>query len=641
MLLGIPTTAGSQDPTPEASSLVTASGDFAGLVDIGGRSLYLECHGQGSPTVILEAGLLSRSDIWSRDSREPAGQRTMVLPGVAAFTRVCAYDRPGTIGEVNPDLDPDGPLFLPSRSDPVPQPRTVKEMVADLHALLVSADVPGPYVLAGHSAGGLVVRLYASTYPDKVVGMVLVDATPENVWLRFQEALTPAQWDEFEALTVTNRELQEAYPEAERLWTAPLGDDDSVSQVRQAQMETPLRSMPLVILSHGIPFAAPFAGWPSDTMEGIMLALQDDLARLVPDAHHIIATESGHDIHQDQPELVIAAIREVVEAVRDPGTWTTGIATPPAQEATNSLASDVASSTASGDVAGLVDIGDGRRLYLECAGQGGPTVVLEAGFRTRADLWSDDLIQPEAPRTMVFPGVAAFTRVCAYDRPGTTTVIEGALLPSRSDPVAMPRTAAESVHDLHDLLEAANVPGPYVLVGHSYGGMLMRLYASTYPDEVVGMVLVDAFSEGLEAQMTAEQWTAYAAIFQPVPEALAGYPDLEFTDLDVSVSQVRDATDALPLPPLPLVVLSRGQAMAMPADLPGGLTGEGLERAWTVEQDRLAALLPGARHVIAGESEHYIQLQQPELVIDAVRQVVEAVRDPSSWAMSITGTPSP
>jgi pimeloyl-ACP methyl ester carboxylesterase len=276
-------------------------------------------------------------------------------------------------------------------------------------------------------------------------------------------------------------------------------------------------------------------------------------------------------------------------------------------------------------------------------------VLLEAGFRTRADLWSDDLIQPEAPRTMTFPGVAAFTRVCAYDRPGTTTVIENALLPSRSDPAVMPRTAAESVYDLHALLAAADVSAPYVLVGHSYGGMLMRLYASTYPDEVVGMVLVDAFSEGLEAQMTAEQWTAYAEIFQPVPEALAGYPDLEFTDLDTSVSQVRDETEATPLPPcpqapgvpFPLVVLSRGRPMTMPADLPGGLTGEGLERAWTVEQDLLAALVPGARHVIARESEHYIQLQQPELVIAAVQQVVEAVRDPSSWAMSSASTPSP
>ncbi len=73
--------------------------------------------------------------------------------------------------------------------------------------------------------------------------------------------------------------------------------------------------------------------------------------------------------------------------------------------------------------------------------------------------------------------------------------------------------------------------------------------------------------------------------------------------------------------------------MQMPTDLPGGLTGEGLEHAWTVEQDRLAALLPDARHVVAHESEHYIQLQQPELVIEAVREVVDAVRDPVSWGL--------
>ena len=75
--------------------------------------------------------------------------------------------------------------------------------------------------------------------------------------------------------------------------------------------------------------------------------------------------------------------------------------------------------------------------------------------------------------------------------------------------------------------------------------------------------------------------------------------------------------------------------MEMPADLQGRLTGEGLEQAWTVEQDRLAALLPDARHVIAHESEHYIQ--QPELVIAAVREVVEAVRDPARWATPAAG----
>jgi pimeloyl-ACP methyl ester carboxylesterase len=295
---------------------------------------------------------------------------------------------------------------------------------------------------------------------------------------------------------------------------------------------------------------------------------------------------------------------------------------------------------AESDFSGMVDIG-GRSLHLECRGSGSPTVILEAGFRTRADLWMDDLIQPEAPRTMVLPGVAQFTRVCAYDRPGTATVSDGELLPSRSDAVPMPRTAQDAVSDLHALLEEAAVPGPYVLVGHSYGGLFVRLYAATYPDEVVGMVLVDAFSETLRDEMTTEQWRAYDEIFQPVPAELADYSDLEFTDLDASLDQMLDAAAVSPLRSIPLVVMSRGQVMAMPADLPGGLSGALLEAAWQSAQEGLAGLLPDARHVIATESEHYIQLQQPELVIDAVRDVVDAVRDPASWHERSRDTASP
>ena len=294
------------------------------------------------------------------------------------------------------------------------------------------------------------------------------------------------------------------------------------------------------------------------------------------------------------------------------------------------LAQSIATPEVDGHFAGMVDVG-GRMLYFECEGAGSPTVILEAGFRTRADLWSEDLVQPDAPRTMVLPGVAQFTRVCAYDRPGTATVRDGELLTSRSDPAPMPRTAEDAVADLHALLEAASIPGPYVLVGHSFGGLFMRLYAATYPEDVVGLVLVDAFSEAMEDEMTPEQWAAYDAIFQPVPPQLADYEDLEFTELDLSVDQVREAAAASPLRPIPLVVLSRGQAMAMPDDLPGGLSGPMLEDAWQTAQAGLAALLPDARHVIATESEHYIQLQQPDLVIEAVRDVVEAVRDPATW----------
>jgi pimeloyl-ACP methyl ester carboxylesterase len=327
LTLALPLPALAQSATP-ASSPSAASGDFAGLVDIGGRDLYLECRGEGTPTVILEAGAYGRGDVWTRDLEQPAGERTMVLPGVAAFTRVCAYDRPGTIGDVNPSLDPYGPLFYPSRSDPVPQPRTTRDMVDDLHALLGAADVPGPYVLAGHSSGGLVAQLYASEYPDEVVGMVLLDSTHEDVWLRFQEALTPDQWEAFEALTVNQTEKQEAYPEVERWYTAPLADDASTGQVRQAMKDAPLRPMPLFVLAHGIPFGDAIPGWPSEKMEAIVTELQEDLAARVPHSRLAVAAESGHNIHQDQPELVIDAVRQVVAAVRDPSTWTAAEASP-------------------------------------------------------------------------------------------------------------------------------------------------------------------------------------------------------------------------------------------------------------------------------------------------------------------------
>ena len=104
----------------------------------------------------------------------------------------------------------------------------------------------------------MIVRLYASTYPDDVVGMVLLDTTHEDVWPRFHQALTPAQWTQFEALTVNDPELLAAYPEAERWWTAPLTDAPSANQVRQARKDAPMHPMPLVVLAHGIPLPRPF-----------------------------------------------------------------------------------------------------------------------------------------------------------------------------------------------------------------------------------------------------------------------------------------------------------------------------------------------------------------------------------------------
>jgi pimeloyl-ACP methyl ester carboxylesterase len=292
-------------------------------------------------------------------------------------------------------------------------------------------------------------------------------------------------------------------------------------------------------------------------------------------------------------------------------------------------------SAASGDFAGLVDIGGGRRLWLECRGHGSPTVLLESGYGNDADIWDTIALAPDAGAMAVLPGVAAFTRVCAYDRPGTALDADHR---SRSDPVPMPRTASDAVADLHALLDVAGIPGPYVLVGHSLGGIIVRLYAATYPQEIAGVVLVDASHEEqnvrFQAALTAEQWAAFERLQQA---GLEDHPERERMDFDVSFAQLREAATAHPLPPLPLVVLTRGvpardelppeAQSALPPDFPW----QTFDAVWQALQDELAALVPGARHVIATTSGHYIQLQQPALVIEAIRQVVAGVRNPDTW----------
>ena len=283
------------------------------------------------------------------------------------------------------------------------------------------------------------------------------------------------------------------------------------------------------------------------------------------------------------------------------------------------------------DIAGLVDIGGGRKMYLECRGAGSPTVVLVAGLKGSAEDWNI----AKGPGPTVFAEVAKFTRVCAYDRPGTPVGEK----PSRSDPVPQPTTAGLAVADLHALLRAAGEARPYVLVGHSYGGLVVRLYASSYPEDVSGLVLVDALTEGLRDAETPEQWAIQRKLMEgDIRESLVLYPALERNDPDRSFDQVRAAPL---LRPLPLVVLSADRpwgpqvpsmiaAGVLPADVPPDF-GYVTDAAQKKAQERLAKLVPNAKHISNTNSGHEIHKEQPQLVINSIREVVEAVRNPSSW----------
>lgn len=284
------------------------------------------------------------------------------------------------------------------------------------------------------------------------------------------------------------------------------------------------------------------------------------------------------------------------------------------------------------DITGTVDIG-GREIFVETRGAGAPTVVFVSGYRTSGLYWTADLIQPEAPHAMVMEGVAAFTHTFTCDRPGTYAPDGDDVIVSRSDAIDQPRNAEECVAELHEALQAAEIPAPYVLVGHSLGGFFARLYTSTYPDNVVGMVLVDAYSELIEEVMPADRYQLLKEMNQrggtDTVFHIDDYGDVETIPWGGDNEVMRAAAAASPLRPMPLAVLAHGIPFGVPED--SDITGDELESSLRKTSELKANLVPNARFMLAAESGHDIHQDQPQIVIEAVRQVVEGVRAPETW----------
>ncbi|WP_405754559.1 alpha/beta fold hydrolase [Streptomyces sp. NBC_00073] len=288
-------------------------------------------------------------------------------------------------------------------------------------------------------------------------------------------------------------------------------------------------------------------------------------------------------------------------------------------------ASASASASASGpggraprDFSGRIDIGGGRKLWLSCKGSGSPTVVLEPGLHDSSDTWTFTDTRPPVPKSpAVFPGVAAFARVCTYDRPGTIRYTNPPALTTRSTPVTGTRSLTAMASDLDELLTAAHVPGPYLLVGHSFGAMITRLYAQQHPADTAGLVFVDAFGTNAEPFFGA-QWPAYLKLLNEPGTPFDEDPAFEKVDVDGAAAAVKAAR---PLPKVPMAVLSKTEPFAVPAGSPEAVLAP-LERAWPEVQQALVELGNQTPHLLATGSDHYVQLHDPDLTISAIRLVV-------------------
>ena len=238
-----------------------------------------------------------------------------------------------------------------------------------------------------------------------------------------------------------------------------------------------------------------------------------------------------------------------------------------------------------------VDVG-GHSLNLLIGGQGSPAVVFEGGFGAGISSWST--VQKE---------VAAFARTVSYDRAGL----------GQSELGPRPRAAKQIATELHTALEKAGIKPPYVLVGHSFGGIYVRVFADMYPKDVVGMVLLDPSQESFNDWLKKNQPNRLKEVQVQIANAPEGVR-AEDAATDASYAEARGAK----VPSGILVtLLTATEDETMPADA---------RRVWIEKHKEWIATVPGAKHIVVEKTGHFIQAQQPKLVIDTIRQALSQIR---------------
>ncbi|MDQ5890951.1 MAG: hypothetical protein QG604_825 [Candidatus Dependentiae bacterium] len=288
------------------------------LVDIGGYKLHLVDQGTGGPTVILDAAMGCSSIDWA-----------LVQPEIAPFARVISYDRAGY-----------------DWSDKSPLPRTSATMAIELHTLLSTAHIPGPYILVGHSMGGINMRWYAHFYPNEVAGLILVESPHEeqieNLPLPSSLLMHSLRVSTYLGLPrlffkhiLPTQEFIKAYPpEIRSISLAQKCQTKSIetfikecmsiakSYTQLHHTEHSLGALPLTVITAKNPLTTPVIGGHCaqkslDFVNKERERLQKQLVTLSTRGTQIIAEHSGHQVPQDQPEIIIKAIRDMIAEINN------------------------------------------------------------------------------------------------------------------------------------------------------------------------------------------------------------------------------------------------------------------------------------------------------------------------------------